>query len=56
LPIIGPRIEPEKGAEIFYNWAVTPWFRPSADAQWVRPFNGVDNNCYLGLRAQFKFF
>jgi len=56
LPIIGRRIEPEKGAEVFYNWAVTPWFRLSADAQWVRPFNGVDNNYYLGLRAQFKFF
>jgi porin len=56
LPIFGPRLEPEKGTEIFYNWAVTPWFRLSADAQWVRPYNGVDNNYYLGLRAQFKFF
>ena len=56
LPILGPRLEPEKGAEIFYNWAVTPWFRLSADAQWVRPFNGVDNNYYLGVSAQFKFF
>ena len=56
LPFIGQRIEPTKGAEIFYNWAVTPWFRLSADAQWVRPFNGDDNNYYLGLRAQLKFF
>ena len=56
LPLIGPRIDPQEGAEVFYNWAVTPWFRLSADAQWVRPFNGVDNNYYLGLRAQFKFF
>jgi porin len=56
LPIIGPRIEPEKGAEVFYNWAVTPWFRLAFDGQWVRPFNGVDNNYYLGMSAQFKFF
>jgi len=56
VPFIGSRLEREKGAEVFYNWAVTPWFRLSADAQWVRPFNGVDNNYYLGLRAQFKFF
>jgi porin len=56
LPLIGPRIEPQEGAELFYNWAVTPWFRLSADAQWVRPFNGRDNNYYLGLRAQFRIF
>lgn len=56
LPGVGAKIEPQNGAEIFYNWAVTPWFRLSADAQWVRPFNGVDNNYYLGLRAQFKVF
>jgi porin len=56
LPGVGSKIEPQNGAEIFYNWAVTPWFRLSADAQWVRPFNGVDNNYYLGLRAQFKVF
>jgi porin len=56
FPITGARLEPEKGAEIFYNWAVTPWFRLAFDAQWVRPFNGVDNNYYLGMSAQFKFF
>lgn len=56
LPLVGPRIEPQEGAEIFYNWSVTPWFRLTADAQWVRPFNGVDNNYYLGLRAQFRIF
>ena len=53
---LGPKIEPDMGVEVFYNWAVTPWFRLTADAQWERPFNGVDNNYYLGLRAQFKLF
>ncbi len=56
LPVLGPRIRPDKGVEAFYNWAVTPWFRLSADAQWERPFNGRDNNYYLGLRGQLKFF
>ena len=55
LPIFN-QLEADKGAEVFYNWAVTPWFRLSADAQWERPFNGRDNNYYLGLRAQFKIF
>jgi len=56
LPFFGPQIKPDKGVEAFYNFAVTPWFRLSADAQWERPFNGRDNNYYLGLRAQFKIF
>jgi porin len=56
LPGIGNRIQPQKGAEIFYNWAVTPWFKLQFDAQWVRPFNGVDDNYYLGMSTHFKFF
>ena len=56
IPIFGKRLDPDKGVELFYNFAVTPWFRLSADAQWERPFNGIYNNYYLGLRAQFKVF
>ena len=56
LPGAGSRIKPQNGAEVFYNWAATPWLRLSLDGQWVRPFNGVDNNYYLGMRAQFKLF
>ena len=41
---------------MFYNWAVTPWFRLQGDGQWVRPFNGRDNNYYLGLSAHLKVF
>jgi porin len=55
LPIFN-QLEPDMGVEAFYNWAVTPWFRLTADAQWERPFNGRDNNYYFGLRAQFKVF
>jgi porin len=54
--VIASRIEPNKGFEAFYNWAVTPWFRLAFDAQWSRPYNGVDNNYYLGMSAQVKFF
>ena len=56
LPGVGSHIEPQKGAEVFYNWAITPWFRLQGDAQWVRPFNGRDNNYYLGLSAHLKVF
>jgi porin len=54
--VIGSRIERNKGVEIFYNLAVTPWFRLAFDGQWQRPYNGVDNNYYLGMSAQIKFF
>lgn len=56
LPVIGPRLKPEKGVEAFYNWAITPWFRLSADVQWQRQYNDLDNNYYFGLRGQLKFF
>lgn len=56
FPGQGSRLDPQQGAEVFYNWAVAPWFKLQADAQWVAPFNGVDDNYYLGLSAHFKFF
>ena len=56
LPLIGERIKPNQGVEAFYNWAVTPWFRLTFDAQWSRPYNGVDDNYYVGTSAQIKFF
>ena len=43
----------EQGVEAFCNYGVTPWFRITADAQYVRPaFAEVDNVTVLGLRAQ----
>jgi len=56
LPGIGSSIKPNEGVETFYNWAVTPWFRLAFDAQWSRPYNGVDNNYFLGTSAHIKFF
>lgn len=56
FPVVGSRMQPQKGAEAFYNWAIAPWLRLQIDAQWVRPFNGVDDNYYLGASLQIKFF
>lgn len=56
FPVVGSRLKPQEGAEIYYNWAITPWFKLQADAQWVRPFNGINDNYYLGLSAHFKIF
>ncbi len=56
FPVVGSRMQPQKGAEAFYNWAIAPWLKLQLDAQWVRPFNGVDDNYYLGASLQIKFF
>ncbi len=54
---ISPRalLRDEYGAEVFYNYAVTPWFRVTADLQVVRP--GTDNGTAVigGLRGQINF-
>jgi porin len=42
--------------EAFYNWAVTPWLRLSADLQLVDPWNqGKARAVYTALRLQTKF-
>jgi porin len=46
----------EYGAEIFYNFAVTPWFRLTADLQVIRPgLDGQDPAVIAGVRAQIVF-
>jgi porin len=46
----------EHGGELFYNAAVTPWFRLSGDLQIIRPGNhSRDTAMFTGLRAQIKF-
>jgi porin len=45
----------EYGAEIFYNMAVTPWLRVTADLQVVSPaLAGHDLAVILGVRAQIR--
>jgi len=46
----------EGGVEAFYNWAITPWLRLSADVQLVDPWNqGKARAVYTALRLQTKF-
>lgn len=46
----------EQGLEVFYNLAVTPWFRLTADVQLVEPARGAnDTAVYGGLRASIAF-
>jgi porin len=46
----------EQGVELFYNFAVTPWFRISADLQWINPATGANDDALVGaLRTQIVF-
>jgi len=36
-------LENEQGVEVFYNLAATPWFRITADLQWIDPANGEND-------------
>jgi porin len=49
-------IRDEHGMEVFYNLAVTPWCRISADFQWIHPANATFKDAWLGgLRATLFF-
>jgi porin len=56
---IAPAIVPlrdERGLELFYNVAVTPWCRVTADLQVITPaLERVDTSLVLGLRARIDF-
>jgi porin len=46
----------ESGVELFYNAAVTPWFRLAGDLQFIRPGNhSAGNATFAGVSAQIKF-
>lgn len=46
----------EQGVEIFYDIAVTPWFRLAADAQFIKPaLKTADTATVLGLRGVITF-
>ena len=49
-------IDNEQGIEIFYNLALTPWFRITADLQWLDPASGDNDDAWIGaLRANVRF-
>lgn len=49
-------LDDEYGAELFYDAAITPWFRLAADLQVVNPvFSDGDTAVFLGLRSRVIF-
>ena len=49
-------IKDEQGIEVFYNLAVTPWFRLTADVQWIDPARAALPHAWVGgLRASVTF-
>lgn len=56
LDTIGIGLRDEEGVEAFYNLAVTPWFRVTADVQYIEPVRkDREDATFLGLRSQVKF-
>ena len=59
LKDLAPRLLPlknEQGVELYYNYAVTPWFHVTPDIQVLDPFRQrVDNAFVAGVRAKIDF-
>jgi porin len=49
------KIEDEQGAEIFYNFAVTPWLVLGADLQVIKPSLSDETAVFSGLRTVIRF-
>ena len=46
----------EQGAEVYYSFAVTPWFFVTGDLEYIAPPRGSVENAFIaGLRANIKF-
>jgi porin len=48
------KIRDEQGAEIFYNFAVTPWLVLGGDLQIIKPSLANDTTVFSGLRTVIK--
>lgn len=56
LKTLNIELKDESGVEAFYNIAVTPWFRVTADVQFINPFQpDRDDAVIMALRTQTKF-
>lgn len=56
LRTYGISIRNEQGIEAFYNLAVTPWLRITANVQWIDTYSADRTSAtYAGLRTQVKF-
>lgn len=49
-------INNEQGIELYYNLAVTPWLRVTADLQWIDPANGAYDDAWIGGLRSTIFF
>ena len=49
------KIRDEQGVELFYNFAVTPWFTLGADLQIIQPSLANEKAVFLGLRNVIRF-
>ena len=57
LAVLGLPLRDESGVEAFYNLAVTPWFRWTANVEYVQPGLGYHADAvFLGMRSQIKFY
>ena len=56
LVAIGVGLEDESGIEAYYNLALAPWLRVSADLQWINPATPGREDAVLGaIRTQIRF-
>lgn len=56
LSKLGIDLRNENGAEAYYNLAITPWFRLTANVEYIRPhLPQREDAVFLGLRSQVKF-
>ena len=59
LKDLAPNLLPlknEEGVELYYNYAVTPWFHVTPDFQVLDPFRArIDNAVVAGVRAKIDF-
>ena len=50
------QVNDEQGVELYYNYAVTPWFRVTADLQWIDPALAVNRQAWVAsFRASIRF-
>lgn len=51
---IAPAVGDEQGVEVYYSYAVTPWFHFTGDLQYINPPR-EENALIAGLRANIRF-
>ena len=56
LAVFGLPLRDESGVEAFYNLAVTPWLRWTANVEYAHPSSGDHADAvFVGMRSQLKF-